>query len=352
MSAGAIIAITLLILIIAAAIILVCVFTNNPKRSIFNAGINPVAVAITPNQKYLYIANSNEYEAANSYNVTVVDLTNRISILTINDSSFNHPASITVNPQGTKVYVTNGNGTTITVIDVATNTISEVLDGFDGPVAMVINSSGTLGYVANYGTSPGFGGTVQIIDLTTNTITGSVTVVQAPQGLTLSSDNNKLYVVSYNTGTVNDGALTIIDTATNTIIDTISGFFGPSSVVLSKDNNTAYVSNFGNYDFVNYGTSVSVVDLQTKQITSNIQTGVQPSGMTILSNKLYVANFNAMIVGGQLILGEGTVSIIDTTTNKLIEPTIPTGDGPAYLIGNGNYIYVPNASGTVHAIPV
>ncbi len=83
--------------------------------------------------------------------VSVLNLTNNTLEQTISDSSFNEPYTVTINAAGTKAYVTNSNGTTVTIIDIATNTVSGTIGGFDGPSGFAITPDGNHAYVNNYG---------------------------------------------------------------------------------------------------------------------------------------------------------------------------------------------------------
>ena len=98
------------------------------------------------------------------------------------------PIQLPLLASGTTAYVTNSNTTTISIIDLSSNTVTGVITGFDGRSGMVITPDGTTAYVNNYGSAgnvgSGNGRTVRVVDLTTNTIVGSaITVGLAPASL-------------------------------------------------------------------------------------------------------------------------------------------------------------------------
>src|SRR5436190_389354 len=99
----------------------------------YNVGVNPTALAVTPNGKYVYVANNNNYAIPGSDSVTVLDTEEEVVKTTINDSSFNEPYAVAISKDGKKAYVCNSGGSTISIINSKTNTVSGVITGFDGP---------------------------------------------------------------------------------------------------------------------------------------------------------------------------------------------------------------------------
>lgn len=168
---------------------------------------------------------------------------------------------------------------------------------------------------------------------------------------------DRLYVVNQYNATV-----LVIDTTTNTIIDTdpstpeidsIRAGGLPTGIIARGDR--LYISNYntGSVDDNN----VTVIDTTTNTVidtnpatpaVDRIFVGDGPRGMAVSGNRLYVAN--------EL---DGTVTVIDTATNTVIDtnPTTPAIDpiqvdsGPFGVAAAGDRVYVANrASGTVTVI--
>lgn len=337
------------------------------KEVIFNVGVTPSSVSISPNGKFAYVTNANNYEIANGDSVTVLDLKTNLPITTITDLSFNEPYRSAISPDGTKVYVANSGSPsqtqgptdgTVTIIDTKTNSVTGVITGFDGPSGIVLNKKGTIAYVNNYGAPGGVksgnGTTISVVDLKTNKIINTITVGLAPAALALSDDNEYLYVINYVDGMPGTGSLTIVKTSDNTVLNTITGLSGPFGIVLSKSkhhwnsNRYAYVTNFGSNDFAPYGTTVSVIDLKKGKIIDNIATGIQPSGIarSPCGKYIYVSNYNALYAKANfqnLTYGQSTISIISTKDNKLVTPTVSIGETASYLTTSPNgTIYATN----------
>ena len=336
---------------------------SNTVIATINVGITPAGIAITPDNRFAYVANNNNYGLAGEDSVTVLKLKNNTVKTTIFLSSFNQPYTITINSAGTRAYVTNSNSTTITIIDIHTNTVIGVIDGFDGPSGMVITPDGTKAYVNNYGGPEGVGSgngtTVRIVNLNTNTIVGSpITVGLAPAALAISPNGKYVFVANYVDGNPGTGTLTVIKTDLNNVVGTIPGFSGPFAIAITPDGKYAYVTNFGSNNFEPIGTTVSVVKLKKGLIVDTIELGIQPSGVAITPDcrYAYVTNYNTLYAGENftdLTAGQGTVNIIDTQKHKVIPPTIVVGQSPANIAiaPDGRHAYVTNfTSNTVNVI--
>jgi YVTN family beta-propeller protein len=323
----------------------------------FNVGVNPSHLAITPDGNYAYVVNNNFYSIPNSYSVTVLNLQKGIPKLTIHDNSFSEPYRIAIDHRGKYAYVTNSGSTSTSIINLHSNKVSGIINGFDGPSAIVLSKN--FAYVTNYGAPGGVesgnGTTVSVVDLKINQIIDTIKVDLAPAALVLSPCEKYLYCMCYVDGNPKTGILDIISTRSNKVINTISGFFGPFGIVISGDGYYAYVTNFGSNDFSPYSTNVSVVNLKEGRIVKNIETGIQPSGIAISKDNLYVSNYNALYAKPNfqnLTYGEGTVSIIDLNDNTVID-TISVGQSPSTVVlsPNGKTLYVTKyVQNTVAAI--
>jgi YVTN family beta-propeller protein len=198
-------------------------------------GLNPQHMAITPDSRFGYVANNNNYGFVGEDSVTVIDLKTNQAVATIRHASFAEPYTITIDPRGTLAYVTNSASSTVSVINIKTRSVVSVINGFDGPSGMVIQ--GNYGYVNNYGASEvwnptthtndpkanavgsGSGNTVSVIDLRTRQITSSFTVGAAPAAV--ATDGAFVYTANYVDGNPNTGTLSKYDIATHSVVATI-----------------------------------------------------------------------------------------------------------------------------------
>lgn len=317
---------------------------NVQVDNVFNVGVNPANIVTTFDDKYGYVANSNNYSIPGSDTVSVLDLKKGVVKSTIHDPSFVQPYRIAIDACGKYAYVCNSASPstkelpgTVSIIHVKKNKVVGVITGFDGPGAIVISKK-NIAYVTNYGASGGVqsgnGKTISVVDLKQRKIIDTILVDLAPSDLVLDSFEKFLYVISYVDGNPGTGKLTIISTKNNKILKTISGFFGPFGIALTKNNHYAYVTNFGSNNFAPYGTYVSVVDLCKFSIIKNIEVGIQPSGIAISKHFAYVSNYNVLYADSNfqnLTPGESTISIISLKHNKVIGPPISIGQSGTTL---------------------
>ena len=305
-------------------------------NKIYNVGISPSSMTITSDGKYGYVTNSNNYEIPGNDSVTVLNLKTGLPKLTIKHESFNEPYRMAINDKTKLGYVCNSGGTTLTIIDIRSNTVKGTIVGFDGPGSIAIFKS--IAYVTNYGSEYGVGSgngkTISVVNLKTNTIISTINVNLAPSCLALSKNGDYLYVTCYVNGEKDAGTLDIINTKNGRIRKRIPGLFGPFSIALTTDENFAYISNFGSNNFAPFGNTVSVIDLLNYQIVKTIEVGIQPSGLVIGDNFAFVSNYNTLYASPgykNLTAGEGTINIIDLNTNKVVFPTISVGQTPSTL---------------------
>lgn len=326
----------------------------NTVVATITVGVTPDGIAITPDSRFAYVANNNNYSIPGQDSVSVLDLTTNLLATTIYDPSFKGPFTITINPSGTLAYVTNSDSSTISIIDIATNKVIGVIGGFDGPSGMAITPNGLFGYVNNYGATPGVGSgngtTVSIVNLATNTIIGTLTVGLAPAALAMSPDGAFVYVINYVDGNPGTGTLSIIRTSDNTVmVNAVTGFSGPFGIALTPDGKRAYITDFGSNNFAPFGTTVSVVNLNNRTIISTVTLGIQPSGIAVTPDGrlVYASNYNTLYAGANftnLTAGQGTVNIINTQTNTVLPPIIAVGESPSHIAisPNGEFAYVTN----------
>ncbi|EKD48886.1 MAG: hypothetical protein ACD_64C00087G0001 [uncultured bacterium] len=343
---------------IFALVMIFSAHAYRPNRLIATiaVGDTPSAIAITPDDRFAYVTNNNNNSVPGGDTVSVLDLETNTVLTTITDASFDEPYTVTINAEGTKAYVTNSNSTTVTIIDIATNTVIGTIGGFDGPSGFAITPDGKTAYVNNYGGPAGVGSgnatTVRVVDIATNAIVGSaITVGLAPAGLAVTPDGAFVYVINYVDGNPGTGTISVIQTSNNTVVGTISGFSGPFTIAIAADGNHAYVTNFGSNNFSPVGRTVSVVNLKTNQVSKIIPLGTQPAGIALTPDGrfAYATNYNTLYLGPnftELTALEGTVNIIDLCTNKVLCPVLVTGGSPAAIAisFDGMRAYVPNYS--------
>jgi len=149
-----------------------------------------------------------------------------------------------------------------------------------------------------------------------------VSVGYAPVALDITRDGTKAYVInskSYNVSVVDIEKMEPVG-------DPITLGGVPKAIVIRDDDKKAYIALWQRK-------GVAVLDIPTGKITGVIPTGADPWGMTISGNRLFVSNE-----------GLGSVSVIDTRTNVLVNEII-TADTPRGVAWRKEMLYVSVMNG-------
>ena len=163
---------------------------------------NPQGIAITPDGQYAYVTNS-----SNS-SVSVISIATNSLLLTPGlDFVFSRPQGIAITPDGNYAYVTNAGSffspdTSVSVIDTnpsssTYNTIIDTIFGFEGPYDIAITSDGQYAYVTNFYSNNGT--SVGVIDIATNSLLltpGLDSGFSAPQGIAITPNDQYAYVAN------------------------------------------------------------------------------------------------------------------------------------------------------------
>jgi DNA-binding beta-propeller fold protein YncE len=116
---------------------------------------NPQHIVLNAAGTWAYVTN---YVANSNNNIMVslcaVNGNGTFSSCSSTGLGFNYPSGIVLNAAGTRAYVTNTSGGTVSVCDVNTNSgqfsnCSQAGSGFNTPESIVLNAAGTRAYVTN-----------------------------------------------------------------------------------------------------------------------------------------------------------------------------------------------------------
>src|SRR5258708_2724045 len=88
-------------------------------------------------------------------------------------------------------YISNDDGT-VSVIDIATNTLATTIPVGGSPVGVAVNAAGSRVYVTNSDDN-----TVSVINTKTWTVTKTIDVGIGPEGVAVSPAGNRVYVTNY-----------------------------------------------------------------------------------------------------------------------------------------------------------
>ncbi len=277
-------------------------------------------------------------------------------------------ASLTTNCVAIYAYIANYGSNTVSVINTTTNSVVATIPVGDGPESVSVNSDGSRVYVGN-----GVSNSISVIDAS-NTVDATIPVGGYPYGVFVSNDKSKVYVTlaglglirvidvslyyyyvsaTINVGTETDGitggldgsiiyvtnpssnSVSVINTSSNTVVATIPVGNSPKGLCVSVDGSKLFVSNYNS-------NTVSVIDIVSNTVSETIPVGDHPRGICTSpdGSKVYVGNQFS-----------GDISIINVVSNS-VEATIPLGNYPMGISmhPNGNKLYVANFSGSVSVL--
>jgi YVTN family beta-propeller protein len=185
-------------------------------------------------------------------------------------TSSGQPFGLHLSTDGTRAWVTNYSGNSVSIFDTSTNQAiagSPISVG-QTPWDVVFSPDGSRAWVSNYNVTtspPGRGTTVSVINTTTSppSVIHTVTVGFGPTGMAMSPNGDRLWVANFNGASVN-----VIDTTANppVVVQTISlSGKNPIAVAISPDGARAYV--------VDYLGSVTSIDTATYAVNGSLSVG-------------------------------------------------------------------------------
>jgi YVTN family beta-propeller protein len=273
-------------------------------------GYGPWGVAVAPDGTNVYVTNGD------SGTVSVIDTCTKAVVKTIPVPGYSIPTGIAVAPDGSKAYVTNGGSNTLSVIDTAAYTVNSTVTVGTDPFGVAVAPDGTKVYVTNRGSN-----TVSVIDTASNTLIKTVAVGFNPWGVAVTPDGKRAYVANRA-----DSTVSLIDTGTYAVTTLWYNRYNlmmmnPVGVAVNQDGTKVYVTNEGS-------NTVSMIDTASNTITATVNVEDSPSGVAVTPDgtKVYVGNRAP---------GEIPVSIINTATNAVTAITV--GNAP---IAFGQFIGV------------
>jgi len=195
------------------------------------AGSNPYGIAVSPDGSKVYTANNGGSSLSEISTATnTVTRTNLVGA---------GPVGIIVSPDGSRLYVTRPNGASVTTVDAATLAVTANATVGSGPNGLAITPNGGKVFIAN-----SISNFVSILNTATNTVT-NVPVTGVTYGAAMSPDGTRAYVTNWT-----NGAVHVFNTATNAIVAQINLGGRPYGVSVSPDGARLYVTNtFGHSMF-------------------------------------------------------------------------------------------------------
>jgi YVTN family beta-propeller protein len=299
-------------------------------------GLNPVAVAFSPDGKQAYVVNGEWLKVPAS--VTVIDTATGIATAVIQLPEYSFPDGIAVSPDGQTIYVTDSGtsipaeaGDTVSVIDAATDAVTGSITVGNAPAGAAFSPDGTTAYVANSDDN-----TVSVIDVATETAINTINVGTDPGSVAVSPDGSTVYV-----GTRQ--GISVIDTASDTVTASISQSEAiPFDVVLSPDGQTLYAG----------AGELLVISTKTDTVSAT-NSSVCVANLAIALDGKTVYGSCASEVSELSSTGALTATITDPSFGQLEGLAVSPSSGGIYLtdeINDSVHVLTPAPAGIAPAI--
>lgn len=196
-------------------------------------------VAVSPRDGMLYL--SADYDNQ----VYQIDTATGTTVHRFNVGT--NPRGIAVDPSGKRVYVANFNSSSMSIIDVQAQTVSDLdfsISGlaFPNPIGLALNLAGTRAYVTDTSVShrlcrvnlaalPDQVGGSDCVEVGGNDSAN-------PTGVAVSPDGSRAYVSIHGSGS----SVVVVDTASMSVLNTFPlGFSGPNGIAVSASGKRGYV---------------------------------------------------------------------------------------------------------------
>ena len=220
-------------------------------------------------------------------------------------SAFGSDGGLTSGSLAGVMYVQNSNGSSVSVVDLATNTIllNMIVDGTLHNIELSEDQL-TL-YIM---TTNRDSGTIFMLNTTNNELIREVSTEASVQDI--ATVNDTLYMSDETGGKV------LMTNVNGTLINEIDVGSGPRFMEVRPDGQVLYVTRLGG--------PISVVDLEQNVLIKEIDSGSMPHRLSFTNDgsRLFVVN-----------AGSDTLSVIDSHKHEIIK-TIPVGDNPQYVALN------------------
>ena len=229
--------------------------------------------------------------------VSVVDVSSGAVVETLKVGS--KPAGVAVAPGGSRIYVSNPEGHSVSVLErrgAGHVVVAEVPAGA-GPLGIAVAPDGRV-FVADW-----YGDTVAVLDPASLRVAATVTVGQSPSGVATNPAGTRLYVANRDSNTVS-----VVDLASLQVLATVPVGRAPFGVT-HDGAGRVFVANVQSND-------VSVLDAASYAELRRLPVGEFPYAVGVAPGRILVTNQHG-----------GTVSVFDAQSYAAL-PDIAVGDYP------------------------
>jgi YVTN family beta-propeller protein len=225
----------------------------NPAEKLINVGLFPQDLAVTPDGKQVWVAETGPQTSRSSPSgVAVISAATDKIVARLHLSG--SPSQIAFSPSGSRAYVATASG--LWIYNTASRRVAGVIRGLGDPRSVAVSPDGKTVYVTDTNAS-----TVAVISAAAGRVTRSVKVGEMPWQLAISASGKTVYVAD-----ADSDAVSVISAATDKVTHTVTVTGDPDTLALTPDGSQLWVGQ-------NSSATVSVIDTATDTVGSAINLG-------------------------------------------------------------------------------
>lgn len=237
------------------------------------------------------------------------------------------PFAVEVNQDSTLAVVVNRNNNSISIVNLADNTIKKTITVGSFPTSAVLNPSTNQAVVTNFGSD-----NISVIDIGSESVVATLDVGPkdasnpnfrySPRDVAIDTARNIAIIANLNANSV---SLIDLNSNTQVLTEPIRVGANPISIAYYPEKNVALVANYQD-------NSVSVIDMQNKGRIRDLSVGIKP-----LDIALNLQTKRAIVVNEDT--SDITVLDLDKITDLTVNPVVSTvsvGNRPFGAVINPN----------------
>jgi YVTN family beta-propeller protein len=229
----------------------------NPTETLINVGLNPQALAVSPDGSQVWVAETGPQTSASSPSAVSV-ISTATDKVTARWSLPGSPSQITFAPSGKQVYVATSNG--MAIYSAATRHQVAFIRGLGDPRGIAVSPDGKTVYVTGTESNK-----LYLVSAASGRVTGTVKVGELPWQVVASADGKTVYVANPDSSSVS-----VVSTATAAVTATIAVPGDPDTLALTPDGSQLWVG-------ARFTAKVAVLSTADNSTVGSINLGSAPN---------------------------------------------------------------------------